>query len=283
MTRRAEEIPRLQEFGAEAVICDAFDAEGLKAAVVGADPECVVHEMTSLPKVFDAARLDEQLAVNNRLRSEGTRNLVAAAEAAGATKIVAQSIAFAYSPEGAAVKEEEAPLFLDAPDVWGRSVGAVRDLEEAVVGSRIAERVVLRYGHLYGPGTSYAPDGQFGGGVKAGAIPIAGEGEGVFSFVHLDDVANATVAAVEDWPSGVYNVVDDEPTPARVWLPYLAEVLGAPAPPRAPEERVLEAAGWLTLHQLTEMRGASNRRAKSETGWKPLHPSWREGFANGLG
>lgn len=282
MTRRGEEIPRLESAGAEAAVADAFDAEGLRKAVVGARPEAVVHELTSLQDAFDPDNLDEQFARNDRVRREGTRNLLAAARAAGARKVVAQSIAFGYAPKGSRVKAEEAPLFLDAPKPWGESVRAARDLEEAVLGAEGIEGVVLRYGHLYGPGTQYAPDGQMGRGVLAGTISIVGSGEGTYSFAHVADAASATVAAVEGWPSGVYNVTDDEPAPAREWLPHYARVLGANEPPRASEEEVLEAAGWLTLHRMTEMRGASNQRARSE-GWISKYPDWRDGFARAFG
>ena len=279
LTRREEEVARLRSAGAEPAVADVFDAEGLRSVVAKARPEAVVHELTSLPDVFDPGRIAEQFAANNRIRREGTLNLLDGARAGGAKKVVAQSIAFGYKPVGSRIKSEEAPLFVDAPEPWGESVRAAKDLEEAVLDDEGIEGVVLRYGHLYGPGTFFAPDGQIGRGLLAGAVPIAGEGEGTYSFLHVQDVASATVAAVEGWPSGVYNVVDDAPARAREWLPYYAEILGAVEPPRVSREELLEAAGWLTLHQITEMRGASNARAR-EQGWAPKYPTWRDGFAD---
>ena len=210
-TRKREEIPSIEDHGAEAVVCDALDTESMLSVVAEVRAECVLHELTNLPDAFDPERLDEQLAANNRVRTEGTRNLAKAAEAAGAKKIVAQSLAFGYAPEGSWVKAEEAPLFTDATEPWGASVRAVEALEQAVLEAEVPERVVLRYGHLYGPGTMYAPDGQMGQGVSAGAVPLIGDGDGTFSFIHLSDLASATVAAIEGWTSGLYNVCDDDP------------------------------------------------------------------------
>jgi nucleoside-diphosphate-sugar epimerase len=279
LTRREEEVPRLKSVGAESAVADVFDAKGLRTVVIKARPEAVVHELTDLPDAFDPGRIAEQFAANNRIRREGTRNLLSGAKAAGARRIVAQSIAYSYKPVGSRIKTEDAPLFVDAPEPWGGSVRAAKDLEETVLGTEGIEGVVLRYGHLYGPNTYFAPDGQIGQGVLAGIVPIAGEGEGIFSFVHVEDAASATVAAVEGWPSSVYNVCNDEPACAREWMPYYAEIMGVGQPPRISKEELLEAAGWLTMHQITEMRGASNARAR-EQGWAPKYPSWRDGFAD---
>jgi nucleoside-diphosphate-sugar epimerase len=191
-------------------VADVFDAEDLHSAMAKAQPEVVVHELTNLPKVFDPARFTEQFAATDRLRREGTLNLLSGAKATGVRKVVAQSIAFGYKPVGSRIKTEEAPLFVDAPERWGGSVRAAKDLEETVLDAEGIEGVVLRYRHLYGPGTYFAPDGQIGRGVLAGVLQIAGEGEGTYSFLHVEDAASATVAAVEGWPSGVYNVCDDE-------------------------------------------------------------------------
>jgi nucleoside-diphosphate-sugar epimerase len=279
LTRSEEKVPLLKSAGVEPAVADVFDTERLRPVMAKARPDVVVHELTSLPDAFDPVRITEQFAANDRIRREGTLNLLSGAKAAGARKIVAQSIAFGYEPVGSRIKTEEAPLFVDAPEPWGGSVRAAKDLEDAVLGAEEIEGVVLRYGHLYGPNTYFAPDGQIGRGVLAGAVPIAGEGEGTYSFLHVEDAASATVAAVEGWPWGVYNVADDEPARAREWLPYYAKILGAAEPPRVSREELLEAAGWLTLHQITEMRGASNARAR-EQGWTPNYPSWRGGFAD---
>jgi nucleoside-diphosphate-sugar epimerase len=279
MTRSPERARGLEAAGAAAVVCDVFDREGLVEAVIAARPEVVVHELTDLPANSRPRHMAQDLAGNDRVRREGTPNLVAAAEAAGAEALVAQSIAFAYARDGAPVKDEAAPLAVDAPGPWGDSVRAVRDLESAVLGAEEMRGVVLRYGYLYGPGTAYDPDGGSTAAMVARrAFPVIGDGSGVFSFVHVDDAARATVAAIEGDARGAFNVVDDEPAALREWLPVYAGALGAKPPRHVPAWLARVAAGPFAVAFATEGRGASNARARSELGWTPSHPSWRTGF-----
>ncbi len=277
MTRSPEKLEPLRALGAKAVVCDAFDADGLKEAVVAARPEVVVHALTSIPRAIDPRRLGEQFEENDRLRRDGTRNLVAAALAAGAGRIVAESIAFAYAPGGPGLRVEEDPLAVSAPLPWGRIVGAVRDLEEAVTQTPGIDGIVLRFGAFYGPGTFYAPDGSTAELVRRGRLPIVGGGTAVTSFIHVDDAARATVLALTG-PPGIYNVVDDEPAAASEWLPVYAQALGAKQPRRLPALVVRLLAGSAVVAALTTGEGASNAKAKRELDWEPVYSSWRQGF-----
>jgi nucleoside-diphosphate-sugar epimerase len=185
---------------------------------------------------------------------------------------VAQSIAFAYAPEGDWVKREDARLYLDAPSPWGGSVAAVAELERQVMEAPEMDGVVLRYGSLYGPGTWY--EGALAEAVRAAAMPLIGDAAAMQSFAHVEDAGAAAVAAL-DAPAGIYNVVDDDPVRARDWLPLFARSLGAPEPPRLSVEEGLERAGWTAVHRMIEQRGASNAKARECMGWAPAHPSWR--------
>jgi nucleoside-diphosphate-sugar epimerase len=283
MTRSAEHAERLRVSGAEPAVCDVFDADDLRAKVGAASPEVVVHELTDLPAALNPRRVGEQLAGNNRVRDEGTRNLVAATLAAGGRRMVAQSIAFAYPHAGEGLKTESDPLFDDAPAPWSEMVAALHVLEDAVTKTDGLEGFVLRYGFFYGPGSAYDSNGYYAREVRRRRFPIVGRGGGVFSFIHVDDAAAATVAAVERGASGVYNVVDDEPAPLREWLPAYAEALGAKKPRRVPKWIARIAAGVYMTQLATELRGASNARAKAELGWEPRHPTWRQGFREALG
>jgi nucleoside-diphosphate-sugar epimerase len=270
MTRSSERAARLRAQGATPVVCDALDAAGLMSAVERSRPEAVIHQLTAIPSHLDTRRAASQLAPTNRLRREGTRNLIAAAQAVGARRLVAQSIAFVYAPTGDWIKTEDAPLDSDSP--FGPVVEAIQSLEEQVLG---AGGVVLRYGYFYGPGTQLAPDGQYGELVRQRRLPIVGSGEGRWSFIHVQDAAAATVAALESELTGVFNVVDDDPAPAREWIPVLAETLGARRPYRVPAWLGRLAGGRAAVTTMTTQRGASNARAKRELGWSPDRPSWR--------
>ena len=218
--------------------------------------------------------------LNDRLRGEGTRHLVEAASAAGVERIVAQSIAFAYAPgPPGTVHTEQDPLFLDAPQPFARSVKAVDELERAVLG---AGGLVLRYGYFYGPGSSISPTGSIGEDVARRRMPIVGGGRGVWSFIHVDDAAAAAVAALTAGDPGAYNVVDDEPAPVGEWIPALARALGAPRPLRVPALLARPIAGSYGVITMTRAQGASNALAGRALGWTPAHPSWRQGFSNGL-
>jgi nucleoside-diphosphate-sugar epimerase len=266
----------VERLGAQAVVADALDRDALVSAVVAARPEAVVHQLTSIPRALDPRRTAKQFEATGRLRTEGTRNLIEGAAEAGAGRFAAQSIAFAYAPEGSAVKDESEPLWADAPAAFAPTVAAVEELERQVLE---ANGAVLRYGHIYGDGTGYAPDGAIAEMVRKRRYPIVGDGGGVFSFVTTADAARAAKLALERDVRGVLNVVDDDPAPLREWLPEFARALGAPPPRRIPAWLARPLAGEFGVRSLTRLRGADNSRAKLELGWQPAPASWREGFA----
>jgi nucleoside-diphosphate-sugar epimerase len=278
MTRREERAAAIREAGASAVVCDVFDAPSLEAAVAEAAPEVVVHQLTALPPRLDYKAKDDPLAATNRVRSEGTRNLLAAAKVAGARRMVAESVAFLYAPEGDWIKDEEAPLFHGAPDPFGGAVEALADLERQVTEAEGIEGLVLRYGWLYGPGTYFDRDGSQTEEALKRRLPIVGKGTGTFSFLHVEDAAAATMAAVERGAPGVYNVVDDEPAPMREWVPVFCDAVGARKPFRVPVWLVRLIAGSGAANSATQLRGASNAKTKRELGWQPSYSSWRQGF-----
>jgi nucleoside-diphosphate-sugar epimerase len=276
-TRREERAAALRAAGAEAVVCDLLDPAQAREAVASARPEVVIDELTSLPQDFDIRRTDIYDA-NDRIRSEGTAALLAAAAEHGVKRYMIQSIAFLYAPEGDWVKDEDARVWTDAPAPFGRSVGVLTENERKVCGTEGIEGVVLRYGFFYGPGTYYAPGGSIAEQVRARRFPLVGGGAGVSSYVHIADAAAATVAAVEHGAPGIYNVVDDEPAPAREWLPAYAEALGAKRPFPLPAWVARFLAGPYAVAAATTLRGASNAKARRELGWTPRVQSWREGF-----
>jgi 2-alkyl-3-oxoalkanoate reductase len=282
MTRSEERAEGVRRAGARAIVCDVFDVEGVCAAVREARAEAVVHQLTALPERLDLR--DKQLyAVTNRLRTEGTTTLLDAAREAGARRLVSQSIAFAYAPVGDWVKSEDAPLMENLPGTFGEGVRAIAGMERQVVEAEGLDGLVLRYGFFYGPGTYYGEDGSTTSDVRRRRMPVVGRGSAMFSFVHLDDAADATVIAVERGASGVYNIVDDDPAPMREWLPIFAEAAGAKRPIRVPAWLAKLVAGEGVVAFALTLRGASNAKAKSELGWRPAHPTWRRGFAETLG
>jgi nucleoside-diphosphate-sugar epimerase len=265
----------LRAQGVDAHVCDVYDERTLLNIATAAQPDTVVHQLTALPRRIRPNK-PEDVAPTNRLRTEGTKRLLSAAAAAGSTRFVAQSIAFITKPEGPPVLEESAPLHLDAPASMRPVIAAAAELERLVAASGLTG-VVLRYGFLYGSGTSFAPDGSGSEDVMKRRIPIVGGGEGVWSFVHVDDAAEATVRAI-DRGAGVYNVADDDPSPAREWIARFAELKRAPRPLRVPAWLARPFAGAYGLYLMTELRGASNAKAKRELDWSPARPSWREGL-----
>ncbi|MDX6624582.1 MAG: hypothetical protein QOE75_2514 [Solirubrobacterales bacterium] len=281
MTRREEAAERIRASGAEAVVCDVFDADALRGAMVAAEPDAVIHALTALPQRFKPR--EDYLAATNRLRTEGTRNLVAAARAAGAKRLVAESVCFFYEPTGGWVKDEGAPLMVDPPGRFRSGVTALKDLESQVLGAAGTDGLVLRFGWLYGEGTYYARAGSMAEETLRRRNPIVGAGTGTFSFVHVEDAAAAFVAALRQGAHGVYNVVDDEPARLSEWLPVYARALGAKPPRRVPAWLARLAAGRDLASSALVMRGAANAKAKRELGWQPAHPSWRRGFAESLG
>ena len=278
MTRRDARTAALRDAGATPVVCDVFDADGVRAAIEGARPDAVLHELTDLPPNLDPRKMEKQLAGNDRIRTEGTRNLVAGAVAAGARRVIAQSVAFAYAPTGSGLKAEDDSLWDEAPWPWLRSVQALRDLEKTVTQTEGIDGIVLRYGFFYGPGSAYAEDGHFAREVHKRRFPVVGKGTGVFSFIHVDDAASATVAAMERGRPGIYNVVDDDPAPMRDSVPVFAEAIGAKPPRRVPVWLARLVGGRYAVSMATQLRGASNAKAKAELGWQPRYASWREGF-----
>ncbi len=281
MTRSAGKQDAIRATGAEPVVADALDRDAVMAAVVGAEPEVVVHELTAIPAKFDMRNFDRVFETTNRLRTEGTDHLLEAARAVGARRFVAQSFAgWPYARTGGPVKTEEDALDPDPPASMRRTLDAIRRLEAAVLGADGIEGIVLRYGGFYGPGTGL---GAMLDEVRRRRFPLVGKGTGVWSLVHVDDAAAATLAAIERGAPGVYNVVDDDPAPVLEWLPYLAESIGAKPPRRVPSFVGRLAAGDAGLSLMTRIRGASNAKAKRELGWQPRYASWREGFREGLG
>jgi nucleoside-diphosphate-sugar epimerase len=281
MTRSESKSEDVRRAGARAVVADVFDVDALGAAMEVARPEVIVHELTALPDRIDFRKADTY-AATNRIRTEGTRNLIEAARAAGARRLVCQSIAFAYRMDGEGLKTEEDPLLSEAAGAFGSAVSALREMEAMVLGSDGLDGLVLRYGFFYGPGTYYAANGTSTDDVRRRRLPIVGKGSGVFSFVHVDDAADATVAAVERGAPGVYNVTDDEPAPMTEWVPVFAQAAGAKPPRRAPVWLARFVAGKDVSNFAVGLRGASNEKAKRELGWEPAHPSWRSGFAESL-
>ena len=263
--------------GAEPVIADAYDADAVQRAVEGARPDVVVNELTDLDRPFNPRKYDEWLASTNRLRREGTKNLADAARAAGASKFISQSVAFFYTFEPGLKTEESPPLGADVSD----AAAALHDLDRITLAA--PGGIVLRYGFFYGPGTSYAADGSQIETIRKRQLPIVGAGRGAFPFVHVDDAASATVAALERGEPGVYNVVDDEPARASEWISGLAQLVGAKKPLRVPVWLGRLLAGDVAVRMMTQARGASNEKAKWVLDWRPRFPGWREGFPHALG
>ena len=286
MTRSERGAELVRGMGARAAIADALEPESVGRAVSEAGPEAIVHQLTALSGSLDPRHFDRDFAATNRLRTEGTDHLLAAARAAGVRRFVAQSYAgWPYARSGGPVKSEEDPLDPDPPEAFRRALDAIRHLERAVTGCERVEGIVLRYGGFYGPGTSLSldPVGEHVEAIRKRRFPIVGDGAGVWSFVHIADAAEATVAAVERGGAGILNVVDDDPAAVRTWLPYAAETFGAKPPRRVPRWLGRLLAGEAATVMMTEVRGASNERAKRMLGWQPRFASWRRGFAEGLG
>jgi nucleoside-diphosphate-sugar epimerase len=279
MTRSESKQAMLDELGAVPVVADALDPDQVAQAVGEATPDAIVHELTAIGSV-DLRHFDRDFALTNRLRTEGTDHLLSAGQAVGVRRFVAQSYgAWFYVRTGGPVKSEEDPLDPTLAREMRETLAAIRHLEEAVLDARWTEGIVLRYGTFYGPGTSLAPGGEQLEIVRKRKFPLIGDGGGVWSFIHIADAAEATVAAIERGHRGVYNVVDDDPAPVAEWLPAMAQELGAKKPMRVPRFVGRLFAGEAGVVAMTDARGASNAKAKRELRWRPAHPSWRQGFA----
>jgi nucleoside-diphosphate-sugar epimerase len=292
LVRSARKAEAVEMLGAKAVVADALDKEALTAAIGREKPDVVIHQLTALTGVKNFKKLDEEFAPTNRLRTEALDTMLAAARLAGARRFIAQSFCgWPFAREGGPIKTEEDPLDPAPPASFRQTLAAIRHLEEAVrraSGQALRsagglEALALRFGFFYGPGTSIGKDGEVVELVRKRRIPIVGDGAGIWSFIHIDDAARATLAAITRGAPGIYNVVDDEPAPVSIWLPYLAQALAARPPRKVPAwlARLMIGTGGVSL--MTQIRGASNVKAKREFGWVPVYPSWRRGFAEGLG
>ena len=255
---------------------DAFDAASLTRAVQDASPEVVINQLTNLARSANPITVKRGFDRTSRLRREVAGTLVRAAAAAGARRVVAQSISFAYAP-GPGVRTEADPLWTGAGGQIGLLTTSLAALESATLGDADVEGVVLRYGSFYGPGTYLAPGGLYTSMLARRLLPLPGAGGGLFGLLHIDDAVSATVAAL-DGPSGVFNVVDDVPAPASEWMPMVAGLLGAKPPRRIPEALARVGAGKFLAYLLCDQPAVSNRRARTELGWKPAHPDWHVGL-----
>ena len=278
MTRSDAKQAMLRELGAVPVVADALDPDQVAAAVGRVEPDVIVHQLTAIG-ALDLRHFDQAFAQTNRLRIEGTDHLLSAGQAVGVKRFVAQSFFAAYERTGGPVKTEEEPFGRSAAREMRETVAAIRYVEEAVLGSPWTDGIVLRYGGFYGPGTSLTAGGEQTEMVRQRKFPLVGNGAGVWSFIHIADAADATVAAIEHGAPGVYNIVDDEPAPVAVWLPELSRMLGAKQPLHVPRFVGRLFGGEVGQVMMTELRGASNAKAKRELGWSPAHASWRQGFA----
>jgi nucleoside-diphosphate-sugar epimerase len=275
-TRSAAKWEALRALGADPILMDGLDGASVLAAVRTVEPDVIVHQMTALSGT-DLRHFDRSFAVTNRLRTEGTEHLLAAAAETGVSRVVAQSYAgWPSARTGGPVKSEDDPFDPDPPKGMTETLAAIRRLEELVTG---ADGVVLRYGGFYGTGSGLAEGGTYLEDVRRRRWPVVGDGGGIWSFVHTEDVASATVAAIERaTPGEIYNVCDDDPAPVRDWLPALAEAVGARPPRHVPVWLARLAVGPAMVSMMTEIRGASNAKAKAQLGWTPEWPTWREGF-----
>ncbi|PFG41979.1 nucleoside-diphosphate-sugar epimerase [Isoptericola jiangsuensis] len=285
-SRSADGRAAVDATGATGVVLDPLDADAVRRAVVEARPDVVVHQLTALSALSgDMRRWDQDFAATNRLRTQGTDHLLAAAREAGARRVVAQSFGghFANQRTGGPVKTEADPLTDDPGKEARQTLAAIEHVEHAVTTAPGIEGVVLRYGTFYGPGNALSRDGLMGQMVRRGRFPVVGGGTGVWSWIHVDDAAAATVAAIERAAPGIYFVVDDDPAPVAAWLPYLAEQVGGRRPLRVPAWLARPLIGEFGVALMTTVRGSSNARLKRETGWEPRYPSWRDGFATAIG
>jgi nucleoside-diphosphate-sugar epimerase len=279
MTRSEKKQASVRALGAVPVLADALVADQVAEAVGTVKPDAIIHELTAIGPL-DVRHFDRSFAMTNRLRTEGTDHLLSAAQAVGVERFVAQSYFAMYARTGSGLKSEDDPFDSSPAPEMRQTVAAIRHVEEAVLGATWITGIVLRYGAFYGPGTNMAPDGDQSELVRKHKYPIIGDGGGVWSFIHVADAADATVAALERGKPGIYNIADDDPAPMTEWLPSFAESLGAKKPARVPRFLGRMLAGEAAVMMETDLRGISNAKAKRELGWQPAHPTWRPGFAS---
>ena len=268
----------IESLGAAPFVLDALDRAAVIAAVKSFRPTAVMNQMTSLPEHYNPRGLKPWFEATSRLRVDATRTLLEAAIEVGANRFIYQSIAFfMYALSGPPVADEDAPLALNAPEPFGGMIRATYEGERLATSADRITAVVLRFGQLYGPGTYFAHDGDFARLARKGMLPIVGDCAGTVSFLHVDDAASSALAALERG-AGIYNITDNDPAPAREWIPAFCAAVGGPRPRRVPGWIVSLAAGSFATSQMTNGRGASNAKAKRELGWSPTRPTWRAGF-----
>ncbi|TCO35280.1 nucleoside-diphosphate-sugar epimerase [Kribbella steppae] len=283
MIRSESGAAGLRADGAGVVLADGLDAAAVMAAVDSARPEVVVHQMTALKGGIDFKKFDQSFAVTNRLRTEGTDNLLAASQAAGVRRFVVQSYAgWNLQHGGSATKTEADPLDPDPVPAQRQTMAGIKHLESVVTNADGIEGIALRYAGFYGPTGDIGKGGSIVDLIQKRKLPLIGDGTGVWSFIHYDDAADATVKAVESDATGIYQIADDDPAQAAVWLPEFARILGAKPPRHIPTWLARLAVGDVGVAAFTEIRGADNTLAKATFDWHPGYPSWREGFRKGL-
>jgi nucleoside-diphosphate-sugar epimerase len=278
-TRATDKLPALHATGAQPVVMNGLDRSSVFKVVQTTKPEVIVHQMSSLASAKNLKHFDREFETTNRLRTEGTAHLIAAARQSGARRLVVQSFTgWPNAPTGKPVNTEDNPLDPTPPRTMRRTLQAIRELERSVLAASDLQGIVLRYGFFYGPGTAISPQGEVAEMVRKRKFPIIGSGSGLLSWIHIADVAQATALAVEGAPSGLYNIVDDEPAPMSVWLPELARLLDAKPPRHVPEWIARLKIGEAGVHIMTGSPGSSNAKAKRVLNWTPMYASWREGF-----
>jgi nucleoside-diphosphate-sugar epimerase len=273
LTRSLEKAQALVEQGIEPAVADVFDRDAVKAVVRRAQPEVVIEQLTALPKTYTRESMNAAAALNNRIRLEGGANVLAAAQAAGVRRYLRQSVAF-YAIPGSGLADEDTPLAFSASPAIAAGAREITELEHHLLGSPRIEGIALRYGFFYGPGTWFNPDGDVARQLQQQQFPIVGNGEGVWSWLHIEDAAIATVAAAERGNPGIYLIANDQPLAVREWLPAFARWLNAPPPPRLPVEDVLRTSGADSVYYGTRMRGVSNAKAKRELTLQPRPLEW---------
>ena len=284
LVRSSEKAKLVEDMGAEAVKANVFDKEELTKVIRKAEPEVIIHQLTALATFSGNFRnFDKEFKMTNRFRSEVTDTLLNIAKDIGTKRFIAQSFCgWPFARVGGPIKSEEDPLDPEPPSSFRRSLDAIKHLEKSVRESQKVEALALRYGFFYGPGTSISKDGSIAEAIRKRRIPLIGNGAGVWSFLHIGDAVQSTVAALTNGSPGIYNVVDDEPAPVSEWLPFLAESLEAKPPSKVPVWLAKILIGEAGVSMMTKIRGASNSKAKNELKWEPIYSSWRQGFTEGL-
>jgi 2-alkyl-3-oxoalkanoate reductase len=283
LTRSVIKAAKLEESGVTAVIANPLDKQQLTAAVRRAEPDVIIHELTALAAAGNFRKLDEEFALTNRFRTEVTDTLLAAARTIGTRRFIAQSYCgWPYAKKGGPVKSEDDPFDAKPPESFTKTLSAIRSLEDKVRNTTFLEAVALRYGNFYGPGSAIGRGGTVYEMVRKRRLPIIGGGGGIWSFIHVLDAAHATITAMSRGTPGIYNIVDDEPAKVATWLPALAKAIDAKPPYNIPHWLGELLVGKAGVSMMTEIRGCANAKAKRELNWKPVYPSWRIGFVDGL-